>query len=187
MIYALVNNDVIIATTGPYIYNHNGRDWDFRFGLRDNAYEYGWRIVTDTVRPADTQTTTWEQELVVENGQPIYSWVERAKTAEELANDQENLNTEILSSNLDVVISDMLSAVESIKAVIGSGTDPAGTSSLRAMKSISNNQITSGQNIKALIDLLITLSTEVRRLARIDVRLARLQTSQVGSTNTGTE
>lgn len=45
----------------------------------------GWWQVTDTARPADTATATYDRTVTLVDGTPTVTWVERPWTADELA------------------------------------------------------------------------------------------------------
>jgi len=49
----------------------------------------GWYEIADTERPADTPTTTHDRSVELVAGTPTVVWTERAKTDQELSNDQE--------------------------------------------------------------------------------------------------
>ena len=88
MIYALVQ-DAAITQVGalPKLWWDGTRWHDWRTATpASNPADYGWLPVTETPRPDDTATTTWDRadpDLV--DGIPTIGWVERDKTAEELA------------------------------------------------------------------------------------------------------
>ena len=78
------------------------------------------------------------------------------------------------------------------KGIIGSGTDPAGTTTLQAWRSQTNANIVTAASLKGLADLLISLvqldiaqARETRRLARQVLRLTRLQTGDLSSADVG--
>jgi hypothetical protein len=82
----------------------------------------------------------------------------------------------------------------SIRQVMGPTGAVAGTGSLRALKAQSSSAVVAAASIKALIDLTTTLAQRViddaqatRKVARQTLRLARLQVSDLTSSNVGPE
>lgn len=68
----------------PLLYDDGARWWDLRD--RDPAIlaTLGWLPVTQTPRPADTDTTTHDYSVTLVGGVPTETWTERPKTQAEL-------------------------------------------------------------------------------------------------------
>ena len=84
MTYAHITGDTFtLHARCPSIENDGTRDWD----LRDPAIRLarGWVEVTETPRPADTDTTTHDYGVELVAGTPTVVWTPRPWTAEELA------------------------------------------------------------------------------------------------------
>lgn len=64
----------------------------------------GYYQVVDTARPADTQTDTYDRTITLPAGVPTVTWVQRAKTAGELAADTSNTNNTTLRTQADAAI-----------------------------------------------------------------------------------
>ena len=84
--------------------------------------------------------------------------------------------------------------VGSIRATIGATTDPAGTTSLRALKAQSNTAVITAASIKALIGLVIDALQLVidgdqatRKVARQTLRLVKLQAGDLTSADVGAD
>ena len=110
MTYAQVTAGTITAVQGqPPVAARRLDTQQWVLGLRDAdpavQEACGWFQVTDTTRPEDTPTTTHDRTLELIANVPTVVWVERAKTADELA-----------SANL--VIAWLLAAVAAPAALI---------------------------------------------------------------------
>lgn len=74
----------------------------------------------------------------------------------------------------------------SYRAIMGTSSDPAGTTSLRALRSQTNTDIASAKTIKAVIGFLIDVIQLDRTVAAAERRIAR-QVARLGRTATGTD
>lgn len=92
-VYAHVTAGTVDQIGQPPALAYDGsRWWDLR-GLDPQLLAaLGWLPVTDTARPADTSTTTWDRGYAVTDGTVTATWTERAKTADELAADAASAN-----------------------------------------------------------------------------------------------
>jgi hypothetical protein len=74
--------------------------------------------------------------------------------------------------NRDIVGEDLSAALPVLATLIGSGTDPAGTTTLQAIKNQTNATInaTPAPYVKALADALITLARNQRKQIRSELR-----------------
>ena len=84
--------------------------------------------------------------------------------------------------------------VGSIRQVIGTTTDAAGTTTLRALGKQTNTAVVSAASIKGLIDRCIDLAQlsiddaqATRKIARQTLRLAKAMVGDYGSADVGTE
>ncbi len=84
-------------------------------------------------------------------------------------------------------IDGMIASIEALKTAIGTNTDPAGTTSLQALRNQTNANVVLAPSIKALIGLVIDVARESRKLGRSSVALARLDLEVLDSSSTGTE
>ena len=92
-----------------------------------------------------------------------------------------------LRQNPQQRIDGMLASIAALKAVIGQGTDPAGTTTLQALRNQTNATINGSPaaTIKALTGFVIDVAREDRRIARDAVALARLALGVTDSADTG--
>lgn len=95
--YAQVTANEVTTTTGRLpgaARRLDTREWVMGLATAptDLQQACGWYAVTDTTRPADDATTTYDRSITIQNGVPTVTWTARAKTAPELANDTANTN-----------------------------------------------------------------------------------------------
>ena len=64
----------------------------------DDLGEPGWLRVVPTPRPEDTTSTTWDKALALVDGLPTVTWSERAKTADELAEESDELRAALVDA-----------------------------------------------------------------------------------------
>lgn len=84
--YAHVTNGTVDAVgTPPQLTYFNNRWWDLRSRDAATLAVVGWFLVTEVAKPADTATTTWDPVFTPAGSVVVQSWVERPKTAEEIA------------------------------------------------------------------------------------------------------
>lgn len=145
----------------------------------------GWWAVVDAARPADTPTTTWDRTLELVDGVPTVVWVERPKTAGEIAAETAAANSATLTGQVGDNVATLLTTVATYSTVIGNGSDPAGTTSLQALGNISNANLMTAQNMKALIGFVLDLARQGKTVARQDIRIARLVAGELDSVDSG--
>lgn len=145
----------------------------------------GWFEVVQAARPADTPTATWERSLTLVAGVPTETWTERNKTQAELDAERRAANAVTLTDQAGDEIDGLLVQIARLKTVIGSGTDTAGTTTLQALKAMSNTNLMTGSSIKALIDLILDITRATKDVARQTVRLAKLETGELDSADSG--
>lgn len=94
--YALVQNDTItkVGPLPPSARRLDTQEWVMGLATApDRLVEAcGYFPVTDTARPADDQTTTYDRSVTLVNSVPTVTWTARPKTAQEQANDTANAN-----------------------------------------------------------------------------------------------
>jgi hypothetical protein len=104
MIYAHIT-DGIIDAVGRL---PKGADADGQWlePLTDvNAHLAGWFPVTDTPRPADTATTTFDRSVVLVAGVPTVTWAERLKTQAELDSEVAAAESTVRRTDLQASVS----------------------------------------------------------------------------------
>ena len=99
MAYALVTDGTIDAVSGRLPTAARRLDTDeWVMGLRDadtaTQQATGWFEIQDTVRPADTPTTTHDRSVELVADVPTVVWTERDKTAGELQAEQDAADIE---------------------------------------------------------------------------------------------
>lgn len=79
-------------------------DGSLVIGLADATRELreatGWFEVVDTTRPTDTAEATYDRSIALVSGVPTVVWTERAKTADELAGQQQQANRTTVQDRL---------------------------------------------------------------------------------------
>ena len=128
MSYAYVTNNTVNAEAGrPPTSARRLDTGQWVLGLRDAPVllqeACGWFAVTDTARPADTDTTTHDRTVELVNGTPTVVWTERPWTVEELAARQAAAN----ASTIDTAITNALAELQAIVDAPAVPTVPAGT------------------------------------------------------------
>ena len=209
MTYALIQNDRITHVGPlPRIWWDGDRWYDWRDPATAaiNPAASGWLPVTDTARPADTDTTTTDYSVELIAGQPVVTWTPRPWTAAELAASQQATTRDTLTSNTRSDLEKLNKAIAkqatllgaatapgSIRAILGNA-DPAGTTSLRALKAQTNTAVVTAQSIKALIGFVIDLAqlqidgTQASRIvARQVLREAKLLVEDLDSADVGAD
>jgi hypothetical protein len=78
----------------------------------------GWYEVTDTPRPADTATDTFDRTLELVGTTPTVVWVQRPKTAEEVAAATATTNQASIVTNLNQDMVLMQAAIDATNATI---------------------------------------------------------------------
>lgn len=83
--FAHVTNGIVDSVGRPPDLAYDGaRWWDLRPLDPATLAAVGWFPVTETARPADTPSTTWDVRYTPNASVVVQSWVERPKTAEEI-------------------------------------------------------------------------------------------------------
>ena len=84
--FAHVTGGVVDSTANPpQLTYQDGRWWDLRDRDLATLALVGWYPVQEVSRPADTASTTWDAVYTFNVTVVVQSWVERPKTAEEIA------------------------------------------------------------------------------------------------------
>jgi len=99
-LYAHVKDNVIDAVSGlpPQKVYEFGRWWDLRDLDPAKLANVGWYLVSQTARPADTTTHRWDAQFTFDGTKVSQTWVQVAKTAEDIAQDTYTANElELLS------------------------------------------------------------------------------------------
>ena len=171
------------------------------------AAECGWLPVVESPRPADTATDTHEPTYTRNGATVIQTWTTRPWTADELAAQSQQAVAGTLTADtktdLDKIakaIADLATllgdaaTVGSVRAVMGTSTDAAGTGTLRALRAQTNTDVVTAASIKALIRLVIDLAQRVidtdqatRKIARQTLRLAKLTVGDLSSADVGAD
>ena len=109
--YAHVTAGVVDSTGNPpQLTYQDGRWWDLRDRDLATLALVGWFPVTEVTKPADTASTTWDAVFTPAGSTVTESWVERPKTAEEIA-------TALAASNANTIrqlLNDTMPALDTI-------------------------------------------------------------------------
>ena len=180
------------------------RWWDFTVPavLSEWMTAYGWVAVTDPgPRPADTDTTRYVQTVTLIAGIPTASWTAVQKSAEmvafEIADRNRGTLEQRVADQVATILADIAAvraARERTRAAIGSATDPAGTTSLRAIRAQSNTAVVTAASVKAIVGHVIDMGaadvdtdTALVSLERATVRLSRIAGRLLDSAGDGAE
>jgi len=106
----VTNGTVDSVGNPPQLVFQDGRWWDLRNRDLATLALVGWFPVTEVTKPADTATTTWDPVFTPGVGDVDQTWVERQKTAEELANQQAATN----QATIEQALSDALATLQLI-------------------------------------------------------------------------
>ena len=166
----------------------DGRSWDFRVpSVRDEWLALnGWLPVAETPRPADSLDGVWERSIVVspDSGAPVFQWVLRPWTdGERSARATEAVRSE-LSATATADNQKVLDSISGLATLLGDAATPG---SYRQWKNQPNATITSAAGLKALVDLLIGHARADRRIARQVLRLSKLTTGDLATSDVGPE
>lgn len=129
MSYALVDNGTIDAEQGALPDSARRLDTDeWVMGLPDAPVDLqhatGWYEVVDTPRPPETATDTTDRTLSLVGGVPTVTWVQRPKTAEEIAADEARANHSAIVDNLNQDMTKMQATIDATNATINSNPAP---------------------------------------------------------------
>jgi len=109
--FAHVTNGTVDSVGHPPALAYDGtRWWDLRTLDLVTLATVGWFPVTEVTRPADTASTTWDVAYTLNGSVVVQSWVERPKTAEEIAAALAASN----SNTIRQLLTDTLPALETI-------------------------------------------------------------------------
>lgn len=167
----------------------------------------GWLPVVESPRPADTATDTHEPTYTRDGAAVIQSWTPRPWTSDELAAQSQQAVSATLATDTEADLVKIQAAVDalavllgdaatvgSVRAVMGTSTDAAGTGTLRALGKQSNTAVVTAASIKGLIDRCLDLAQRVidtdqatRKIARQTLRLAKLTVSDLSSADVGAD
>ena len=179
MSYARVLDDTIASTEQPpdllepSDVTAGGQWWDLRHHDYDLATwegeivgPHGWLPVTHVDRPPDTATDTFDYSLDLVDGQPTEAWTQRPWTQAELDAQAAQANTTQMVEEQDESVDKLVLVVEN----------------LNALTDMTNAEINA--NPAAIIK---DLAREVKTVARVANREARMTSGRTESTDTGAE
>lgn len=127
MMYAHVTDGTVDQVGGlPQLVFEDGRWWDLR--PKDPALlaSLGWYEVTETTRPADTETATSDLSYVFADGAVTQTWTVRDKTPAELAADAEQAEAEAREQARDALLTATLALSEQAHTDGQAWTQPTG-------------------------------------------------------------
>jgi hypothetical protein len=101
----------------------------------------GWYEVTDTPRPADTATDTFDRTLELVGTTPTVVWVQRPKTAEELTAATEATNQATIQTNLEQDLAAMQATIDATNASINSNVAPHVKAIARAIRRLTRTAL----------------------------------------------
>ena len=184
--YALIQNGQIVQVGAlPAKWRDaNGEYHDWRTQpYRTQPEDHGWLSVVREPRPADTATTTWEQQpATLIDGVPVIGWTERDKTPEELAAERANANAVTLTTDAGADLPKIEQAIADTLALLGPNDQEGSIRHHRT--TVLTNQYSVGAQ-RAQDDLILALAVVVRRLARQEARLTRLVAGLLDSADVG--
>lgn len=205
MIYAQVEdgtvNLIAPAPTQPG-YGPDGHWHDYTDPAEVTAYltAGGWLPVVETPRPAETTTHTHRAAYAVTGNTVTQAWETVPKSAEQIAAETDTANEATLKAQVAEQVGALTVALDTIKAtrgakkgIIGSGTDPAGTTTLQAWRNQTAANVVTAASVKALAKLVID-SIQADRdtdkaligAQRALIRLSRLTARVLDSADSGT-
>ena len=156
----------------------DGRWWDFTDPAEVSAWldAGGWVPVTETPRPADTDTTTSEVGWAITGDTVTQTWTPRPWTADENAAAGALVaasTTETTRVSLEDVVAAAVRKGGALSTIIGATTDTAGVTSLRAMNKMTKAQIAADPAavLVKLLPMLRDLAIVERRSGKLIVRL----------------
>ena len=203
--YAQITNGQIVreapAPTQPG-YGPDGQWHDYTKPTEVTAYltAGGWLPVVETPRPADT-TTHYQRPIYTLAGQTVtQGWEAVAKSPDVVAAETVGANESALRQQVTQQVVALTTALDTIKAtrgakksIIGSGTDPAGTTTLQAWRNQTAANVVTAASVKALAKLVIDSIQADRDTdkALIDaqralIRLSRLTARVLDAADSGT-
>ena len=203
--YAQIINGQIVreapAPTAPG-YGPDGAWHDYTDPAEVTAYltAGGWLPVVETPRPADTATMTSRATYTLTGNTVTQAWETVPKSAEAIAAETDTANEATLKAQVAEQVVALTTALDTIKAtrgakkgIIGSGTDPAGTTTLQAWRNQTAANVVTAASVKALAKLVID-SIQADRdtdkaligAQRALIRLSRLTARVLDSADSGT-
>jgi len=176
--YARVIDGTVTASDPPDLLDPadvtaDGRWWDLRLHGEDVATwesdiigPHGWAPIVTTPRPPDTATTTYEYSVQLVDGAPTEVWTERPKTSDEIAADEATANTAQMVAEQDESVDKLVAVVENLNLITA----------------LTNAEINA--NPAAIIK---DVARELKTVARVANREARMTSGRTESADTGTE
>ena len=123
--FAHVTTGTVDQVGQPPALVFDGSRWqDLRSRDLDLLASVGWYPVTETPRPADTPTTTWDSTFVPGDGDVDQIWIERAKTADELLATSERENQRTIEQALGDALAEVQTIIDATNATINAGPAP---------------------------------------------------------------
>lgn len=204
-LYAQVTSGAVTqvapAPTAPG-YGPDGQWHDYTDPAELAAYlaDGGWVAVVETPRPAETTTHTHRAAYAVTGNTVTQAWETVPKSAEAIAAETDTANEATLKAQVAEQVGALTVALDTIKAtrgakkgIIGSGTDPAGTTTLQAWRNQTAANVVTAASVKALAKLVID-SIQADRdtdkaligAQRAVIRLSRLTARVLDSADSGT-
>jgi hypothetical protein len=150
----------------PELTYSGGRWWDLRSRNTATLATVGWFPVTEATRPADTASTTWDQVFTPAGSVVVQSWVERAKTAEEIA-------AALADTNAAALLAGVAAEITRIETQIGLADAIAGSTTPK-----STINADPGAYIKDLAKM-------VKRIGNANIRALRIAGSRYESASVG--
>lgn len=89
------------------------------YGTVETQQACGYFAVVDTVKPADTATTTHERSVELLDGTPTVVWTERAKTPDELASETAKRNDSTVRQQAEAALVDLRTIAQSSGTLTG--------------------------------------------------------------------
>ena len=157
--YAHVTDGVVDQTgTPPFtMYSVTDDRWyDLRTLNPTTLAKVGWYPVNEIAKPADTATHTWEASYTPNGGTVNQTWVQVAKTAEQLQRELENSNYTSLIAKATTALNNNIAAMPTIQAIT-TATFANNTARDNAIKNLATQQVASMKQINALIRMVCGL------------------------------
>lgn len=178
MTYAHISNGTIDAVGRPPDTSWAGGRWyDLRGRDPESLAACGWLPATEAQRPADTATTTWDAAWAIIAGTAIQSWVERPKTAEDLAATATEANRVTLDAKVRAAVQTggtLASDIGATGAVAWTPGTPLTLRGYQAMTLAQTRALTLPQTqelLSKLAPILVDVATTTRRAAKFAVQI----------------
>lgn len=128
----------------------NGRWYDLRPRDAATLAIAGWYLVSETAKPADTATHTWNANYAPNGGTVNQTWVQVPKSAEQLQQELESTNSSALVAKALTALNNNIAAMPTIQAII-TATFANNTARDNAIKNLATQQVATMKQINALI------------------------------------